>query len=303
MALDVARILLTPTHLLEVDGVIYVCAFLLLSISSLHLSPTLLQPLPSPIPSSLLLSPRPSLPPPLILPFPLSSVPSSMYLYLSSLSLSPASPSSLTSYFHLSPHLFCLFLSPPLCSSTPGSLSFLHYAFSFSPPLCPFSLSPPLCPFSLSPPLCPFSLSLSLSLVCPFPLVLPSYSHLCHSLLFSPLSSPYAIPILFSPLPLFPSLLINHPILLSLSSSSIQNTDICDHALKALRESRIRRVHLIGRRGPLQVAFTIKELRDMTRLPDCKFWSDHTCSVDIRGVIHGGCGFVNITNIVNRVVL
>ena len=36
-----------------------------------------------------------------------------------------------------------------------------------------------------------------------------------------------------------------------------------------LAESKIRRVNLIGRRGPLQVAFTIKELREMTKLPDC----------------------------------
>jgi len=28
-------------------------------------------------------------------------------------------------------------------------------------------------------------------------------------------------------------------------------------------------VKLIGRRGPLQVAFTIKELREMLALPDC----------------------------------
>ena len=26
----------------------------------------------------------------------------------------------------------------------------------------------------------------------------------------------------------------------------------------------------MGRRGPLQVAFTIKELREMIRLPDCR---------------------------------
>jgi hypothetical protein len=29
-------------------------------------------------------------------------------------------------------------------------------------------------------------------------------------------------------------------------------------------------VKLIGRRGPLQVAFTIKELREMLTLPDCE---------------------------------
>ena len=37
-----------------------------------------------------------------------------------------------------------------------------------------------------------------------------------------------------------------------------------------MAESRIRRVEVIGRRGPLQVAFTIKELREMTKLPGCR---------------------------------
>ena len=49
----------------------------------------------------------------------------------------------------------------------------------------------------------------------------------------------------------------------------MQGTDICAHALDVLAQSRIRRVVMIGRRGPLQVAFTIKELREMTRLPGC----------------------------------
>ena len=34
-----------------------------------------------------------------------------------------------------------------------------------------------------------------------------------------------------------------------------------------MRQSRIKRVILVGRRGPLQVAFTIKELREMIKLP------------------------------------
>ena len=37
--------------------------------------------------------------------------------------------------------------------------------------------------------------------------------------------------------------------------SSIQHTDICAHALEALDNSKIRHVHIIGRRGPLQVSF------------------------------------------------
>ena len=44
---------------------------------------------------------------------------------------------------------------------------------------------------------------------------------------------------------------------------------MCSHAVEALAESRVRRVLLVGRRGPLQVSFTIKELREMTKLPGC----------------------------------
>lgn len=48
---------------------------------------------------------------------------------------------------------------------------------------------------------------------------------------------------------------------------ALQQTDITAHALEALRSSTVQRVHLVGRRGPLQAAFTIKELREMTKLP------------------------------------
>lgn len=47
----------------------------------------------------------------------------------------------------------------------------------------------------------------------------------------------------------------------------LQRTDITKYALAALATSRVERVYLIGRRGPLQAAFTIKELREMTKLP------------------------------------
>ncbi|XP_046661053.1 NADPH:adrenodoxin oxidoreductase, mitochondrial [Homalodisca vitripennis] len=46
----------------------------------------------------------------------------------------------------------------------------------------------------------------------------------------------------------------------------LKKTDITAHALSMLAASRVQRVVLVGRRGPLQVAFTIKELREMTRL-------------------------------------
>jgi adrenodoxin-NADP+ reductase len=37
----------------------------------------------------------------------------------------------------------------------------------------------------------------------------------------------------------------------------------------------VKNVHLIGRRGPLQAAFTIKELREILKLPNCRsIWRD-----------------------------
>ncbi|MGH2536642.1 MAG: FAD-dependent oxidoreductase [Candidatus Promineifilaceae bacterium] len=45
-------------------------------------------------------------------------------------------------------------------------------------------------------------------------------------------------------------------------------TDIADYALEALRRSRVREVHMIGRRGPAQAAFTPVELKELAELPD-----------------------------------
>ncbi|OQR71571.1 NADPH:adrenodoxin oxidoreductase [Tropilaelaps mercedesae] len=47
----------------------------------------------------------------------------------------------------------------------------------------------------------------------------------------------------------------------------IKATDITEEAVETLSRSRVKRVTLVGRRGPLQVAFTIKELRELIKLP------------------------------------
>src|SRR3954447_15512594 len=54
--------------------------------------------------------------------------------------------------------------------------------------------------------------------------------------------------------------------LLSLSHDELRPTDIADHALDALRASRIRDVTVLGRRGPAQAAFTTPELRELGAL-------------------------------------
>jgi len=50
------------------------------------------------------------------------------------------------------------------------------------------------------------------------------------------------------------------------STEELAATDIADHALEALRASRIREVYLIGRRGPAQAAFTTPEVKELGEL-------------------------------------
>uniref|UniRef100_A0A671ESF7 NADPH:adrenodoxin oxidoreductase, mitochondrial n=1 Tax=Rhinolophus ferrumequinum TaxID=59479 RepID=A0A671ESF7_RHIFE len=47
----------------------------------------------------------------------------------------------------------------------------------------------------------------------------------------------------------------------------LEKTDITEASLGVLRQSQVKTVWIVGRRGPLQVAFTIKELREMIQLP------------------------------------
>lgn len=47
----------------------------------------------------------------------------------------------------------------------------------------------------------------------------------------------------------------------------LRRTDIADYALEALARSRVREVYMLGRRGPLQAAFTNPEVRELGELP------------------------------------
>uniref|UniRef100_T1IHX0 NADPH:adrenodoxin oxidoreductase, mitochondrial n=1 Tax=Strigamia maritima TaxID=126957 RepID=T1IHX0_STRMM len=47
----------------------------------------------------------------------------------------------------------------------------------------------------------------------------------------------------------------------------LRKTDITERALEDLSKSRVKRVTCIGRRGPLQTAFTTAEVREMVELP------------------------------------
>ena len=51
--------------------------------------------------------------------------------------------------------------------------------------------------------------------------------------------------------------------LLTRSPDELARTDLADHALEALRESKVEEVVVLGRRGPAQAAFTSAELREL----------------------------------------
>lgn len=55
------------------------------------------------------------------------------------------------------------------------------------------------------------------------------------------------------------------------SVDNLRHTDIADHALDALARSRVKTVKIIGRRGPLQASFTIKEIRELINLKEVSF--------------------------------
>jgi adrenodoxin-NADP+ reductase len=50
-------------------------------------------------------------------------------------------------------------------------------------------------------------------------------------------------------------------------ADELQTTDISTAAMEALRNSKVKTVTVLGRRGHIQSAFTIKEFRELTRIP------------------------------------
>ncbi|MGH8583426.1 MAG: NAD(P)-binding protein [Gammaproteobacteria bacterium] len=59
----------------------------------------------------------------------------------------------------------------------------------------------------------------------------------------------------------------------------LKHTDIAQHALDELAQSRVREIHVIGRRGPAQAKFTNRELREFGELKDCD------ASIDARELV------------------
>lgn len=54
--------------------------------------------------------------------------------------------------------------------------------------------------------------------------------------------------------------------ILAVPAAELAKTDIADYALGPLAESKVRKIHLLGRRGPAQAAFTNPEIREISSI-------------------------------------
>ncbi|MEM6998495.1 MAG: FAD-dependent oxidoreductase [Pseudomonadota bacterium] len=57
--------------------------------------------------------------------------------------------------------------------------------------------------------------------------------------------------------------------ILSKTVDELKHTDIAQHALDVLAESKVKEIYVVGRRGPAQAKFTSKELKEFGDLADC----------------------------------
>jgi ferredoxin/flavodoxin---NADP+ reductase len=60
--------------------------------------------------------------------------------------------------------------------------------------------------------------------------------------------------------------------ILAKTVSELRPTDVPEHVMEQLAVSRIRKIHMIGRRGPAQAKFTTKEARELGELPNAEIY-------------------------------
>jgi ferredoxin--NADP+ reductase len=58
--------------------------------------------------------------------------------------------------------------------------------------------------------------------------------------------------------------------ILASSPEELAKTDIADYALEALKQSKVKRIVMLGRRGPAQAAYTTPELKEFGELDDAQ---------------------------------
>src|SRR5690606_952384 len=78
------------------------------------------------------------------------------------------------------------------------------------------------------------------------------------------------------------------------SADELRGTDIPEEVLRRLAASRVRRIHMIGRRGPQHAKFTLKELRELGELEnaDVLARADELAVGDLTGLSRQAAGVV-----------
>ncbi|KAH8919399.1 Aldo/keto reductase [Atractiella rhizophila] len=59
-----------------------------------------------------------------------------------------------------------------------------------------------------------------------------------------------------------------------ISIFQLERTDMPQYALEALRKAQVKKIEIVGRRGPLQMACTTKEVRELMNIPRTAFFLD-----------------------------
>jgi len=88
--------------------------------------------------------------------------------------------------------------------------------------------------------------------------------------------------------------------ILAKSVDELRSTDIAEHALDALAASRIREIHVIGRRGPAQAKFTNKELKELGELSNCTAEVDPAAldlNAESRAELEAKANFISAKNV------
>ena len=62
--------------------------------------------------------------------------------------------------------------------------------------------------------------------------------------------------------------------ILAKTPAELADTDIADHALEMLRDSKVKNIYVIGRRGPAQAAFSNPEIKELGELADAELVVD-----------------------------
>ncbi|MDX1413846.1 MAG: FAD-dependent oxidoreductase [Candidatus Promineifilaceae bacterium] len=61
--------------------------------------------------------------------------------------------------------------------------------------------------------------------------------------------------------------------ILARSKEELAKTDIADYALEALANSNVKRIYILGRRGPAQAAFTTPEIKELGEMEDADIFT------------------------------